>query len=101
MKRGGLTRGSEDQPRGGRKGSLEQRGKRSPRNGEYKAGLTSILVVLMQAGDVRAPHKEDGIDGDGLGASRVPRGHQWYLEVDPGLAQTDEADDYQAGQAQR
>lgn len=54
----------------------------------------------MQAGAVRALHKEDGADGDGQGARRVPRGQQWHLEVDPGLAQRDETDDHHASQAQ-
>lgn len=72
----------------------------SPRKGEYRVGLTSILVVLMEAGDVRAPHKEDGVDGDEQGAIRIPRGCQWHLEVDPGLAQSDETDDHHASQAQ-
>lgn len=62
--------------------------------------LTSVLVVLMHAGDIRASHEEDGVDGDGLGASRVPRGCQWHLKVDPGLAQRDETDDHHAGQAE-
>lgn len=68
----------------------------SLRNGESRAGLTSILVVLFPAGDVRTPHKEDGVDGDGQGATRVPRGFQWHLEVHPRLAQSDETDDHHA-----
>lgn len=72
----------------------------SPSNGKDRAGLTSILVILPQAGDVQAPHEEDGVDGEGLGASRVPRGPQWHLEVHPGLAQRDETDDHHASQAQ-
>lgn len=98
--KGRLTLGNEDHPREGREGSLGQRREMSPRKGEYRAGLTSILVVLMKAGDVRALHKEDGVDGDGRGAIRIPRGCQWNLEVDPGLAQGDETDDHHASQAQ-
>lgn len=56
-------------------GSLGQR-RNEPRNGESRARLTSIVVLLMHAGDVITPHKEDGVDGHGLGrrVSRTPRG---------------------------
>lgn len=101
----------EDQPRGGRTNpgeagrrgggvSPEQRGKRGPRNSEHRAGLTSILVILVHAGHIRAADEQDGVDGDGSEA-RVPRECQGHLEVDPGLAQRDEADDDYAGQAQQ
>lgn len=67
------------------------------------AGLTSIVVLFVQAGDVRTPHKEDGVDGHGpgRGVSGTPRGFQGHLEMDPGLAQCDETDDYYAQHAQR
>lgn len=100
MERGELAQGSEDQSGEGRRGSLGQRGEMSPRNSECRVGLTSILVVLILAGGVRALHKEDGIDEDGGVASSIPRGHQWHLEVDPVLAQRDETDGHHAGQAQ-
>ena len=99
----------EDQPGAGRTNpgeagrwgvSPKQRGKRSPRSSEYRAGLTSILVILVQAGHIRAADDEDGVDGDGPEA-RVPQGCQGHLEVDPGLAQRDETDDDYAGQAQQ
>ena len=77
--------------------SLKQRGKRSPRN---RAGLTSVLVILVQAGHIRAADDKDGVDGDGPEA-RVPQGCQRHLEVDPGLVQRDEADDDYAGQTQQ
>lgn len=67
-----------------------------PRNGLFGAGLTSVLVVLLHTGGVKALHKEDGVDGDGQVASRVPRRCQWHLELDPGLARTDESNDHQA-----
>lgn len=69
-------------------------------NGEYRTGLTSILVVLLYAVDVRALHKEDGVDVDGQGAIRVPRRCEWHLEMHPGLAQRDETDDHHASQGQ-
>lgn len=72
----------------------------SPENAGSRAGLTSSPVVLMHAGDVETLRKENGVDGDGEGASRVPRGCQWHLEVDPGLAQRDATDDHHASQAQ-
>jgi hypothetical protein len=54
----------------------------------------------MEAGDLWAADKEDGVDGDGQGASRVPRGHQWHLEVDPGLAKGDETNHHHASEGQ-
>lgn len=83
---------------GRQKGVPRDRGEMSTRNGVSRAGLTSVVVLLMQAGDVRTPHKEDGVDGHGPGrrVSRTPRGCQWHLEVDPGLAQSDETDDQNA-----
>lgn len=41
---------------------------------EDGASLTCILIVFIHAGDVRAPHEEDGVNGDGLGASGVAWG---------------------------
>lgn len=71
-----------------------------PRNGLFRAGLTSVLVVLLHTGGVEALHKEDGVDGDGRVASRVPRRCQRHLEVDPGLARGDEHNDHHARQSQ-
>lgn len=93
---GGPTQGRQE----GGGVSPEQRGKRGPRNSEHRAGLTSILVILVHAGHIRAADEQDGVNGDGPEA-RVPRGCQGHLEVDPGLAQRDEADDDYAGQAQQ
>lgn len=48
--------------------------KESPWRGEDEAKLTSILIIFIHAGDVRAAHEKDGVDGDGLVASGVPWG---------------------------
>lgn len=77
------------------------RGETSPRDGEGRAGLTRFVVVLLQAGDVSAPHRQDGVDGDGQGACGVPGSGQRHLEVHPGLAQRDEAEDHHPSQAQQ
>lgn len=72
-----------------------------PRDSASRAGLTRFVVMLLQAGDVGAPHRQDGVDGDGPGACRVPRRCQRHLEVHPGLAQRDESEGHHASQAQQ
>lgn len=75
--------------------SLKQRGKRSPRN---RAGLKAFWSYCRQAISEQRTTKTVSM---GMWSSLHPQGCQRHLEVDPGLAQRDEADDDYAGQTQQ
>lgn len=96
--------GHQQGPKEGRNCSLKFSGtKRRPEygvGGEDRANLTSILIIFIHAGDVRAAHEEDGVNGDGLGTTGAPCGRQRHLEVDPGLPQGDEVEHQHTGYSQ-
>lgn len=80
--------------------SLSVEGGEDPPQGREEGVLTSILVVLVQAGAFRALYEEHRVDKDAWGALPLPGRSQRHLEVHPGLAQRHKGDGEDASQRQ-